>query len=258
MNKTVGKFFILTFLFSWMLWLPTVVHSNWKDMPNSLLLLGMFSGFVPSVLGILFLRKEHGSRFKGVLKKKLSLDFSKSVFLWMLVFPLQAWVTLLIVKALDADFEIVNPISPAFTPLIFLQILFVGGALGEEFGWRGYAQEKFQSSFGSFIGTLVLGLIWSLWHLPLFFMSNTVQSHIPIYQFMLQNTLLAFFYTWFYQKTKGNLIVMILLHAVMNTSSAIFPYWQSNTGRFIGLGLLLLLILIMFTFTHQKKLYKTG
>lgn len=62
---------------------------------------------------------------------------------------------------------------------------------------------------------------------------------------MLQNTMIAFFYTWIYNKTKGNLILMILLHAILNTSSAVFPYWQSDQGRYIGFALLLLTLFVI-------------
>lgn len=255
MNKKVIQFFIVTLLISWLLWLPTVIHSNVQKLPGILLLIGMFAGFAPSIIGLLFMKKEKGTDFKTTLKNKISKNFSIKYILLMLVFPLQAGFTLWLVKTLQSDFVVKNPISPAFYPIVFLQILFIGGALGEEFGWRGFAQEKLEASHGILLGTLILGLVWSLWHLPLFFMENTVQSHLPIYQFMLQNTLLAFFYTWFYHKTKGNMITMILLHAIMNTSSAIFPYWQSELGRFIGLGLLVITLIIMY-YKDRKTLLK--
>jgi membrane protease YdiL (CAAX protease family) len=123
-------------------------------------------------------------------------------------------------------------------------ILFVGGALGEEIGWRGYALDKLIASHGILVGTLILGLIWSFWHLPLFFIEGTVQSNLPIWQFMLQNTILAFFYTKLYLRTK-NISLMILLHAFMNTASAVFPYWTSDVGRYLGL---VLLVIYLFSF----------
>lgn len=242
MKHQIIKFFVATFFCSWILWLPTVWHAQWQEMPSVLLLLGLFAGFVPSIVGLAMIKKERGYGFKPYMKGRLTWSFPKKWLLVMMIFPAQAALSLLLVTIIEEGFVIVNPISLKMMPLVFLQIVFVGGALGEEFGWRGFVLDKLQHTIGPIKGTLLLGVFWSLWHLPLFFMLNTVQSNLPLWQFMLQNTVIAFFYTWLYNKTEGNLILMILLHGVLNTSSAIFPYWQSNTGRYIGLTLLVLLL----------------
>lgn len=257
MKNQVIKFFIITFIFSWLLWLPTILHAQWQKMPSGLLLLGMFAGFAPSIVGVIMLKKETGREFKSHMKKRFNLSFPKKWLLIMMIFPAQSALSLFLVKVIEKDFTVVNPISPMMFPLIFLQILFIGGAIGEEFGWRGYALDKLQKVLSPFNATLLLGVLWSLWHLPLFYMLNTVQSNLPLWQFMLQNTVIAFIYTWIYNKTKGNIILMILLHAVLNTSSAMFPYWQSNLGRFIGVGLLIV-ILIGIKLVDETFLRKTS
>ncbi len=245
MEKRTIKFFTITFIVTWLLWLPTVIYAKGVNVPEVLLLIGMFAGFSPTIVGLVMMKKDRGEGFKSYLQERLTLAFPKKWLLMMMIFPLISMISLVIVHILDKSFVVVNPISPIMAPLVFLQILFIGGAIGEEFGWRGYAMDKLQSKFGPFYGTLILGAIWSLWHLPLFFMLNTVQSHLPIWQFMLQNTMIAFFYTWIYNKTKGNLILMILLHAILNTTSAVFPYWQSDQGRYIGFALLLLTLVVI-------------
>lgn len=248
MDKGIIKFFVTTFGITWLLWLPTVLYAQGVIVPKFLLFIGMFASFTPSFAGLFYSKKASGSNFKGFIKERLSVSFSPKWIFIMFVFPIVSMVSLAIVRIVDQNFKIVDPISPVMIPLIFLQILFIGGALGEEFGWRGYALDRLQTKFGSFYGTLVLGFFWSLWHLPLFFMLNTVQSHLPVWQFMLQNTMIAFFYTWIFNHTSGNLLLMILLHAILNTSSAVFPYWQSDIGRYIGFALLLLLLVVIYIF----------
>lgn len=242
MNKDNRSFFTIVFITSWLLWLPTLINTQLIKVPSIFLLLGMFAGFVPSIVGLLMLRKKLGRDFKRHIIEKVNFRFPKKYLLVMLIFPAQGALTLFMVKILDQGFEVVNPISPIMYIPVFLQILMIGGALGEEFGWRGYAYKALHRRHGVLLGTLILGLLWSIWHLPLFFMENTVQSHLPMWQFIIQNTVLAFFYSWLYHKTNGNLVVMVLLHAILNTSAAIFPYWQSDLGRYLGLFFLLLLL----------------
>jgi len=156
----------------------------------------------------------------------------------LLMFPVLGAISYFItqrVTTLTYEGAIVNPLV---IPFIFLQILFVGGALGEEFGWRGYLQRAL-SKQNLITTSLIVGAVWSIWHLPLFYMDGTVQSHIPLWQFVLQNTLIAFFYTYLYEKSKGNMVLLILLHAVANTTSAVFPYWTTEAGRWFGFIILL-------------------
>ena len=172
------------------------------------------------------------------------------------MFPLLSLITYLIVTKLNLAVDPYYLRNPALIPVVFFQILLVGGALGEEFGWRGYALGRLQKLFSPFWATLILGLVWSLWHLPLFFVEGTTQAAIPIWQFVFQTMVLAFYYTWIYNKTKGNLFLMILLHAVSNTSSAVFTYWYTDTGRWIGFVLMLVppLVYIIINRAGRKKI----
>jgi hypothetical protein len=64
--------------------------------------------------------------------------------------------------------------------------------------------------------SLVLRTIRGLWHLPLHFIEGTVQSAIPAYQFVGQQMVLAIFYTWLFNNTRGAVSISILFHAMGN------------------------------------------
>lgn len=253
MTQKISRFFIWTFLISWLMWLPTVLYAKGVNMAIPLLILGMFSSFVPSVVGLVNMRLTYGkSWFSAYLKPRLSIKFKVYWFgLIPVFFMLLGSVTYMLTQVLDPNFTPQNTPNPTMIPLIFLQILILGGALGEEFGWRGYVYPLMKKIGGPLKATLILGILWSLWHLPLFFMIGTVQSNMPIWQFLLQNTLFAFFYTWLYERTQGNLILMIYLHAIANTVSAVFPYWQSHTGRLIGFVILCIAAIGLYVFDRQ-------
>lgn len=231
------KYFLLTFAITWALWLPSVLHGQGVEVASYFLALGMMASMTPSIVALVFFFSEGK---KEELKKKFSLSFSKR---WLIILPVlffgSAFVALGVTRMVDPSYQSTSS-SFNMLPLVFIQMLVVGGALGEEIGWRGYAYDRLKEVYTPFTATLFLGLIWSIWHLPLFFMVGTVQSSLPVWQFLMQNTLLAFFYYWVYEQTDGNLWLMIYLHGVANTAAWLFPYWQTDQGRLIGLGVLLI------------------
>jgi len=104
-------------------------------------------------------------------------------------------------------------------PLYFL-ITLVGGPLGEEFGWRGFALPNLQRRWGPLAASIVIGIVWALWHLPQFFRTDTFHaqmglSFLPLY--VVAEIVLAIIITWVYNKTGGSLLVGgIILHNADN------------------------------------------
>ena len=80
--------------------------------------------------------------------------------------------------------------------------------------------------FNALTASLILGLICGLWHLPLHFIEGTVQYGIPVYQFFLQQMLLAILYTWLYNHVQGSLLAIVVFHM-----------WQDVTEYLVPLGL---------------------
>ena len=98
-----------------------------------------------------------------------------------------------------------------------------GGPLGEEIGWRGYALPRLAARFGLARGSVLLGLIWACWHLPVFFMPGLDQygQSFPVY--VLQVTALSVAMAWLYGHTNGSLLLAILMHSAVNQSKDIVP-----------------------------------
>ena len=98
---------------------------------------------------------------------------------------------------------------------------FLGVGLGEEPGWRGFALSHLQKRYGSLWGTLLLGVLWSCWHLPDFLTASkgggegtrlvTFLTNFPV--FTLAVVSLAVIMTWIYNNTRGSLFIAILAHA---------------------------------------------
>ena len=92
---------------------------------------------------------------------------------------------------------------------------------GEEIGWRGYALPNLAKRFGFARASLVLGVLWAGWHLPIFFIQGADKygQSFPVY--LLQVTALSVAATWLYVHTNGSLLPVMLMHSAVNQSVGI-------------------------------------
>jgi len=99
----------------------------------------------------------------------------------------------------------------------------VGGQAGEEIGWRGYALPRLTTRMGLAGASVLLGVIWATWHLPLFFIKGADLNgqSFPIY--LLGVTALSVAFAWLYWRTNGSLLLTMLLHAAVNNTTGIVP-----------------------------------
>jgi membrane protease YdiL (CAAX protease family) len=103
-------------------------------------------------------------------------------------------------------------------PLAFLATFVLGGPLGEEPGWRGFALPRLQAALGPLPGSVVLGVLWALWHLPLFFTGVWTPPTVPnVVMFIMMITLLTVVMTWVFNNARGSLLITMLMHASFNT-----------------------------------------
>ncbi|MER7010687.1 CPBP family intramembrane glutamic endopeptidase [Saccharopolyspora sp. NPDC000359] len=68
-------------------------------------------------------------------------------------------------------------------PIAFAAVMLVVGPLSEEFGWRGTMHPRLRAKMGRLLAGLLLGVVWSVWHLPLFFVAGTVQNAFGLFSF---------------------------------------------------------------------------
>src|SRR5215210_9440794 len=132
--------------------------------------------------------------------------------------PVIAVLSVVVIPGVLGSFQGLGALAPLSVLGVFVYVFFLGGALGEEPGWRGFALPRLQSMHGPLVGTLILGPLWALWHLPLFFTPWNVLTTFNLVVFVLATTCLAIIYTWVFNNTKGSVLMAILLHASFNAS----------------------------------------
>lgn len=241
-------FFIIAFGWMWILNAPRVMASFGLISIPPLLstLLGYIAVFGPGIAAFILTRIQSGKQgCKNLWKMGWSIDFPKA---WLipafLLMPVMGILTVLLMRFFKETIPWEYSLPPAMIIPIGLLIWLVG-ALPEEYGWRGYALPHLLESFDPLGASLILGLIWGLWHLPLHFISSSTQYVIPVWEYILQTVLLALIYTWLHLGTRGSIFVAGIFHAMGNITGAILPYWTSETGRWISFWLLLIPALLI-------------
>jgi membrane protease YdiL (CAAX protease family) len=109
-------------------------------------------------------------------------------------------------------------------PIIIAAIIFsTPFQSGEEIGWRGFALPRMAESMGFRAASLLLGVIWALWHLPLFFLpgADTYLQSFPVWG--LEVVALSVAIAWLYTHVKGSLLLTMLMHSAINQTIGIVP-----------------------------------
>ena len=219
-------FVVLTFALSWSLWFLSGVTS--PAGPNTpLFLLGVFSPGIVAIGLTAFI----GGRAAVValLRRLIDWDVPVRWFVFAAGFMVAIKLTAALVHRMawgvwptfGQDNLLLMFAAAAVTTII-------GSQAGEELGWRGYALPRMANRFGLGPASILLGIIWALWHLPLFFapVGDTFGQSFPLY--MLQVIALSVTMAWLYSNTRGSLLPVMLLHAAVNNTKDIVP--SMDTG----------------------------
>jgi membrane protease YdiL (CAAX protease family) len=110
----------------------------------------------------------------------------------------------------------------------------------EELGWRGYALDRLQLRWSALVSSLILGILWALWHLPIFFIKSTYQYSLGVgslafWTYMISIVPLAFFFTWIFNNNGRSTLSAILLHVMFNTTGELFSITERAYTYFVVL-----------------------
>jgi membrane protease YdiL (CAAX protease family) len=219
-------YLLLTFVVTWSLWYASGLGS--PAGPHApLFLLGVFT---PGIVALLLTARTSGRRGVAALLRRL-VDWQVParwyVFAIGYMTAIELTVALLHRVALG-----VWPHFGGESWLVMLAATLastaIGGQAGEEVGWRGYALPRLATRFGLRAASLLLGVVWALWHLPLFVLPGTdvFGQSFPLY--LLQVTALSVAMAWLYSNTRGSLLPVMLLHAAVNNTKDIVLSAEPN------------------------------
>jgi membrane protease YdiL (CAAX protease family) len=254
-SHTLIAYFVLAYAISWLSLGPIALDSQGVlpfHIPsgfNSLLMLvGSCGPLLTALLLVATTTSKGGMRtfFRQFLIWRVDLQW----YLMVLFEP--ALVTLIALACASllggTSFNLAHPpvvhrlsLPPGANPWLLLVPVFllgglIGGPLGEEPGWRGYALAKLQDRYSALVASLILGVLWSVWHLPFFFIKGTVQSTTPFLLFALATIANSILITWVYNHTRGSVLLALLFHNALNITALYLPLalwidWQGVVAQ---------------------------
>ncbi len=258
--RNLALFFLIAFGWSWFWWwlmylsglfrIPAGISPQNLDIGSSwwFIPIGLVSPYGPTLAAFVITGITEGkSGIKALWKRFWNRSLSyKWLLVILLFFPTLRLVANLVARIVDGQaYPILTwPNQPwmFIAPLIFNGLLH--GGMSEEFGWRGYVLPRFQAKWNALISSLILGVIWGVWHLPL--LPAGMSSANSVAELVLWQTLVAIFFTWVFNNTNGSVLAVVIFHAMVNASADIM-WFGSSAWYFYGVHVLAgILIVLIF------------
>lgn len=224
--RSILWFVVLTYGATWGLLVPVVFSANPSE--NPLLLAFYVAGaFVPSLVGVIAAWWEGGRR-KAVSLLRRVARWRVGARWYLVALCLPVGLKLLVLASLIVVGYPVPTLPDVRAWPVTLTIAVVAGlfpgAVGEELGWRGYALPRLQERYDALVASLILGVVWAVWHLPTFFVEFTGQASLPMGWLLFEIIGASILYTWIVNNAGGSVLLAILFHAANNSLTPIvFP-----------------------------------
>lgn len=262
-NSLLG-FFGLAFGISWSIWLPLVVMQAF--LPFSVIAnLVWIGGFAPTIAAIILAGVNSG---RVGIRRLLGRVLQGPVGVYWYAFALfgTAAIGLMAIglHVLFGGVALVIDLSRWFLVFpVFLSAM-IAGPLAEEFGWRGYALPRLQTNRSALVASLIIGVVWSLWHLPVFWLEGLIYIGLTFEQRIIWFLLLiavAILFTWLYNNTDGSMLIAVLYHTAFNSTLYLMPVLMGKLGL-LNLALTWVVTIIVIavfepTYLSRKLLVET-
>ncbi|MDQ6710024.1 MAG: CPBP family intramembrane metalloprotease [Candidatus Dormibacteraeota bacterium] len=220
--RGTAAFYATAIAISWSCWLPVAaVDHGLLSLPSGLAeTLVIVGGFGPLFAALAMMARNSGPRGIPALLGHI-LRWRVSVRWYVAALVLPAAFRFAVLGMHVANHGTVPGIGDLghwlALPLTFVFVLLLGGPLGEELGWRGFMQPRLQTAMGMLPASVVIGVASALWHLPLFLIPSTAQSHLPLVLFVIRTVALSIILGWLWNRSNRSLLVILLFHASLNT-----------------------------------------
>lgn len=221
-------YFVIAFAFTWFFWGLAALGA--REVIPALPGLTVIGTFGPLVAAVIVTAQESGrtglrSLLSRVVRWRVAPIWYGVALLGPLVLTLGAMV--LEVALLGGQPPSLGTLigelpSSLLTLVVTAVYMLIFVTLGEEVGWRGYALPALQARYSALLASLILGVVWALWHLPVFFNPDTSYSNLPFLLFLVFMVPVAILITWLFNSSGGSVLMAMFFHAVINASDELW------------------------------------
>lgn len=208
-----------------------------RELGGLLVLMGVPASLVGATTSVLVINGRDGLRH--LFKRSFQWRFSLIWYIAAISTPLLVTVANIIALIWITENEMPNNLFSSSMPFGFMLFFLVYDGLGEEIGWRGFALPEFQNIFGSLGGSIIVGILWALWHLPLFFMPGSSQYGDSLILYIYLLTCWTIIMALFVSKAHGSVLPGILLHETANLVAFTINYPRKYMFLFWGITALI-------------------
>lgn len=203
-------FFLACFGLSWLVWVA---------LAPGLFIIGVFA---PAIVALALTWQQGGRRaVRRLLARVVDWRRAPRWYLFAIAF----------IPAVKLVAAVVHRLATGVWPQFGGPVYVMAAALlvstwvqaGEEIGWRGYALPRLAQRLGLSVASMVLGVIWALWHLPHFYMPGSPLLGQSLALYVVQVTALSVAMSWLYWRSGQSLLLVMLLHAAVNNTKDLVP-----------------------------------
>ncbi len=215
-------FFALAYLFTWIFWIPAIFVS--ENLGAVLMLIGLLA---PAVVSTVFVLVSGSDLLKKDLKIKLIGLYKvkwKNVIIAVIQFAGIVVVSILLSLAFGqpiSQFSFTDDFSFTGVGIAGALITITIASIMEEVGWKGYCEDSIGAYMNWFRESMIFGVLWSMWHLPLIFIKGTYQAGLmvnPLYvvNFFISGIPMGFLITWVYLASDRSILACMIYHLFVN------------------------------------------
>lgn len=218
--------------------------------------ISIVSVFTPSIVALVLTAVTRGK--KGVSDLFIRQTIQKTSVKWFLfsIIGIPALVSLAVLTSLKFDVLSFELRTTQLLPQIIVIILI---GVGEEYGWRGFLLPRLLKKYSVFKSSLILGLIWGVWHFPAYLIGTGVPLEMNFMVFLLWVILGTLFISWIYYHSKS-VLTSILVHISANAAFNYLPVLPEFTGDMevfsIFMGYLTALVFLIY-YLKRNELIKS-
>ena len=254
-KRSINNYFLLVFILSIPFWiLGFVARDTTKLLPINLPISALMA-VCPIVAASILVYQNQKIKGVSVLLKQ-AFDYQKIVdkkwyvpiiFLMPIIALLSYWYLNF------TEILLSKPQLSILSVFIFFFVYFIG-AISEEIGWSGYAIDPLQSKYGALKASIILGIIWAIWHIIPYYQAHQSTNWI-VWQ-CIGTIFLRIIMVWIFNNTGKSVFAMVLFHTMMNISPYLIPNYGSHYDPFIFCFLLMITVIIIISFWDLKTLIK--